>query len=114
MHKILLTLSLSIFFTLQNSTVNAQNIVVKKESKSVRAVKPSNNNKSRKNVASGNQQTSSVSQGVSKEVKIAGMPEDFPSYFDTGNPAEDRKRHEKAKYIWVKNNPERYKALLNK
>ena len=36
----------------------------------------------------------------------------FPKYVDTGNPEKDRDTYKVAKAEWIKNNPEKYKAMM--
>ncbi|PCH89461.1 MAG: hypothetical protein COB88_01250 [Flavobacteriales bacterium] len=43
-----------------------------------------------------------------------GLPHDYPKYEDTGDRSEDKRKYTEAKGEWIRNNPEKYKALFSK
>lgn len=45
-----------------------------------------------------------------REVKVTEEPS-YPTYKNTGNPAEDEKRYQKEKAEWIEKNPEAYRRL---
>jgi hypothetical protein len=42
----------------------------------------------------------------------SAIPDDFPKFVNTGNALYDQEVYDKAKSEWIRNNPERYKAML--
>lgn len=54
-----------------------------------------------------NSGTGSVNPTASQD----GLPADFPRLANTGNPEKDQADYARAKAEWIKNNPERYKAM---
>ncbi len=53
-------------------------------------------------------------QAKNQSNSIKSLPADFPKYKDTGNPEADKLDYKTRKEKWISENPERYKALLNK
>ena len=55
-----------------------------------------------------------VTNPLSVELQVYRKYCGMPVYIDTGNPTIDRKTLNKAKSVWVKENPKKYKRLTQK